>query len=283
MNPLLNEELDISISGVRQLNDLVNKKYGFDLSCYALTSFKRRLIKFLEKNDLRSLELFLKRLEKDEELFKKFLSSQSVEVTELFRDPALWRYYRDDIFPALAKNHDSIKIWIPGCSTGEEVASTIIILNEANLLDRTEIIATDITDEIIKGVVNRVYPVSKYEYSEANYKRYNPEGENDFAKYTSMEKNGFKVADKLFKNVRFLKYDYTEDFKIRGINVVMCRNNFIYYTAQFQEKLLELFTSKLAFNGYLIIGNKENITWCKDNARYSLINGSEKVFRKTSP
>ena len=283
MNPLLNEDIEISISGVRQLNELVMKRYGFDMSRYALTSFKRRLVRFLEKNDIRSLELFLKRLEKDDDLFKKFLSSQSVEVTELFRDPALWRSFRDDILPVMAKHHSSIKIWIPGCSTGEEVASAIIILKEANLFDRAEIIATDITEGIVKTIINRVYPVSKYEYSEANYKRYNPEGETDFSKYAKMEKNGFKVADSLFQNTTFLKYDYSEDLKIRGINVILCRNNFIYYTAQFQEKLLELFSSKLAFNGYLIIGNKENIDWCKDNARYSIVNESEKVYRKTSP
>ncbi len=282
MNPLLNEEIEISIAGVRQLNEFINKVYGVDLGCYALTSYKRRIVKFMERNDIRSLDLFIKRLE-NKEVFNKFLSCQSVEVTEFFRDPALWRYFRDEILPAVAKNHDHIKIWIPGCSTGEEVASAVITLQEANLIKKAEIIATDITDEILKGVVNRKYPLSKYEYSAANYKRYNPEGDCEFSKYTITDKNSFTIPESLFDNVTFEKYNYFDDFKIRGVNIIICRNIFIYFSSQFQEKIFEKFTSKLAFNGYLIIGNKENIEWCSDIARYSLVNDSEKVFRKTSP
>jgi chemotaxis protein methyltransferase CheR len=283
MNPLLNEEIEISIAGVRQLIELSTKRYNHDLSCYALTSFKRRLVKFIEVNDLRNLDVFLKRIDKDEKLFISFLTALSVEVTELFRDPALWRYFRDDVLPALSRNHDHIKIWIPGCSTGEEVASTAIVLKEAGMLDKTEIIATDITDEIVNSLKSRIYPISKHELSEANYKRYMPETDGDFEKYIIFEKNGFRLPENLFKNVVCQKYDYKEDLKIRGINVIICRNNFIYYTAQFQERLLELFSSKLAFNGYLLIGNKENISWCKDIAKYSPVNENEKVYRKTSP
>lgn len=283
MNPLLNEDVEISIAGVRQLHEISQKKYKVDLSIYALTSFKRRLVRFIETNDLINFDVLLKRIDKDEKLFANLLTSLSVEVTEFFRDPALWRYFRDDIIPALARNHDSIKIWIPGCSTGEEVASTAIVLKEAGVLDRSEIIATDVTDDIIKSVKSKIYPPAKYEISEANYKRYMPESDGDFGKYVINDKNGFKIPESLFKNVSCLKFDYSDELKIRGINVIICRNNFIYYTAQFQEKLLELFSSKLAFNGYLIIGNKESITWCKDIAKYSAVNENEKVYRKTSP
>ncbi|MFO8066834.1 MAG: CheR family methyltransferase [Bacteroidales bacterium] len=283
MNPLLNEEIDISISGFRQLTELVNKQYNFDLSCYALTSFKRRLIKFIERREYRNLDYLMKMIEKDQISLSSLLTGLNVEVTEFFRDPAWWRYFRDEMLPTLAKNHDHIKIWIPGCSTGEEVASTAIVLKEAKLLSKVEIIASDLTNEIISSVKGRIYPTSKFEFSDANYKRYDPEGEGDFSKYIINEKNGFKIPDELFENVSFVKFDYKEDFKNRGINVIICRNNFIYYTSQFQEKMLEIFSGKLSFNGYLIIGNKENIEWCKDMARYTSINDSEKVFRKTSP
>ncbi|MFW5792910.1 MAG: CheR family methyltransferase [Bacteroidota bacterium] len=283
MNPLLNEDIDISISGFRQLSEIVKKKFNYDLSCYALTSFKRRLVKFIEKNDYRNLDFLLKMIEKDQISLGALLTGLNIEVTEFFRDPALWRFFRDDMLPVLSKNHDAIKIWIPGCSTGEEVVSTAIVLQEANMLNKAEIIATDITENIISGLRDKIYPTAKFEFSEANYKRYIQEGECEFSKYIINEKNGFRIPESLYKNVRFEKYDYNEDFKNRGINVIICRNNFIYYTSQFQERMLELFSSKLSFNGYLIIGNKENIEWCKDMARYTSINDSEKVFRKTSP
>jgi len=279
MNSALEREIEISISGIRNLVEAVKEEHGFDLGCFAMTSFKRRVIKTLQKNEIGTIEVLTNKLVDDKLFFEKFLNDINVECTEFFRDPAFWRYFRNDILPALDKKQMQIKIWFPGCSSGEEVISGAIAIEEAGLKNKTKILATDISASIVDGLKNRTYSNNKFEISETNYQRFNEE-KADFSRYTVKEKNGFRIRDDIYENIDFNVYKYQDAQKIKGFNLVICRNVFIYYTTQYQEMLLGLFAENLSYNGFLVIGAMEDISWCKDYYKFSEVNNSEKVYKR---
>jgi chemotaxis protein methyltransferase CheR len=273
------EELDIGISGVRKLIQTVKDAQSFDLNIYASTFFKRRVSKIIQQNNLGNLDELIDKLG-NQNFFSDFIRQISVEGTEFFRDPGFWRYFRDVLSPLLDRNHNRIKIWIPGCSTGEEVVSMAITLQEAGIYDKCTIIATDINEKIISGSRERAYSHAKLEISENNYKRFHEDESVNLQKYIQTHPHGFTFAPTLFRNINYEIFDDREKSKIRGINVILCRNYFIYFTAQYQEKMLDVFTDCLSQNGYLAIGNKENISFCRDYGNYSLLNEKEKIYKK---
>ncbi len=279
MNNALSKEIEIGISGIRNLVEAVKNTHGFDLGCFAITSFKRRVMKALHINEISSVEALTDMLVNDKQFFEKFLRDINVECTEFFRDPAFWRYFRNDILPALDRKHSQIKIWIPGCSSGEEVLTAAIAIQEAGLKDKTKIYATDISPEIIKELTNKVYSNNKFEISETNYQRFNEE-KTDFSRYTITERNGFRIRDDLYENIELDVYKYQNAQKIKGFNLIICRNVFIYYTLQYQEMLLGLFAENLSYNGCLAIGIMEDISWCKDFYKFKEIDKNDKVYSR---
>ena len=282
MKRALNEEIEIGISGIRKLTETLKNHYGFDIGVYSSTSLKRRVVKVMDLNNLKNLDALIQLLETRESFFPLFQKQLTVEGTEFFRDPALWRYLRDEIAPVLDRNHMKIKIWIPGCSTGEEVVSTAITLKNAGIYDKSVILATDLNKEIIKQSREVIYSNNKLEISENNYKRFLEDESADLSGYLIKKDKGFQFKDDLYSNIIYDVFTGTENLKIKGINVVLCRNYFIYFTTQYQEKLFGIFTANLSTNGYFAIGNKENITFCKDADKYALVNDNEKVYKKIS-
>jgi chemotaxis protein methyltransferase CheR len=273
------EEMDIGISGTRKLIQSIKDVHGFDPGIYAPTFFKRRIARIIQQNSLKSLDELIDRTTSPA-WFDLFLKQLTVDGTEFFRDPGFWRYFRDEICPALARNHMKIKIWMPGCSTGEEVISTAITLTEAGIYDKCIIIATDLNNEIIENSRTRVYPHSKLEISENNYKRFQEDESSVLQKYIVLQSHGFTMLPELYRNISYEVFKESDKHKIRGINVILCRNYFIYFTAQYQEKLLDIYTESLSSNGYLAIGNKENISICKDAGKYLLVNEKENIYKK---
>ncbi len=280
MNNELGKEIEISISGIRNLIEAIKTAHGFDLGCFALTFFKRSIIRAMQINELKGFDTLTDKLITDKTFFEKFLSDINVECTEFFRDPAFWRYFRDEMLPSLDKKDTRIKIWIPGCSSGEELITSAIIINEAGLKHKTEILATDISQFIIQNLEKRVYSSKNIEISETNYQRFN-EGKASLSRHILPVKNGFRIKNDIYENIEFSLYKYQDAQRIRGFNVIIFRNIFIYYTQQYQEMLLGLFANNLAYNGYLVVGNMENISWCKDYYKFTEINKNEKIYKKT--
>src|SRR5690606_40122648 len=110
--------------------------YGYDFSGYSMASFKRRVTRLLQMDGFDYFSDFLTRLKTDPEYFRKAVEEITVNVTEMFRDPAFYKYLRTHVLPELATK-PFIRIWHAGCSTGEEAYSMAILLMEADLLQKT--------------------------------------------------------------------------------------------------------------------------------------------------
>jgi chemotaxis protein methyltransferase CheR len=282
MNRIQKDDIEIGISGIRKLTEVIRQKHGFDLGNYASTSLKRRIAGVIIQNDLKNLDGLISKLENQPTFFSTLQTQIAVEGTEFFRDPAFWRTLRDEIFKTISRNNMKIRIWIPACSSGEEVISTAITLREANVSENSVIYATDINQEIIEKSKNRVYSNTILEISENNYKRFREDESAEFSKYYTSKGAGFSFSPDIYKNIEYKVFNEANSSGIKSVNLIICRNHFIYLTSQYQEKLFEIFTDKLSANGFFAIGNKENISFCKDARKYVMINENEKIFRKNS-
>ena len=152
------EVQDIEIADLRRLTSFVKEKFNYDFRDYAMSSFKRRIKRIIELYKFKSINSLIEKLERSPGFFDEFVSEITVNVTEMFRDPTFWIALRDHILPNIMLNHDKINIWHAGCSSGEEVYSLAILLQEMGVLEKARITATDIDTAIIerakKGEVN---------------------------------------------------------------------------------------------------------------------------------
>ena len=155
---------------IRLLLEGVFQHYGFDFRAYAYASIRRRLWKRVVTEGLSSISELQAAVLHDTAAMERLLLDLSVSVTSMFRDPGFYLAFRQDVVPML-RTYPFIRIWHAGCSSGEEVYSTAIVLEEENLLDRTRIYATDINDAVLKQARDGIFPLNRMQEYTENYIR----------------------------------------------------------------------------------------------------------------
>lgn len=268
---------EIDIADLRKINDLILTRYGYDFRNYAMSSYKRRVLRILELKNL-NIEGLLRKLSDNKIFFEEYLDELTVNVTEMFRDPSFWRILREDIIPAILLNHKQFKIWHAGCSSGEEVVSMCIVLQEMGILDDVQIIATDLDAQILDKAKLASYPTKNMELNEKNYIRF--QGMKSVKEYYK-EENGRAVFNKdLFRNVSFRKHDLVTGEVFNKFDLILCRNVMIYFNQTLQNEVLKKFHESLFKYGYLAIGSKESLIWCDVANKFIVVNNEEKVYKK---
>jgi len=268
---------DIDIADLKKITELIQKKHGYDFRNYAMSSFKRRMLRMLELKGM-SIDTLLKKLNEQPGFIEEFLDELTVNVTEMFRDPSFWRIMRDEIIPGILLNHKEFKIWHAGCSSGEEVFSMAIMLKEMGILDQVTTIATDLDINILDKAKLGSYPIKNMELNEKNYIRY--EGKKSLKEYYK-EENGKAIFDKdLVKNVSFRKHDLVTGEIFNKFDLILCRNVMIYFNQALQNDVLKKFHESLFKYGYLAIGSKESLIWCDIATKFIVVNNEEKVYKK---
>lgn len=268
---------DIDLADLKKITTLVHSKYGYDFRDYAVSSFKRRMLRILELQSL-TVESLLKKIHDQPQFIEQFLEEVTVNTTELFRDPSFWRLLRQEIIPAILLNNKTFRILHAGCSSGEEVLSMTILLKEMGIHDNVSLIATDIDSVILEKAKAATYPIKNMELNEKNYIRF--EGKHSLKEYYK-EENGKAVFNKdLYKNVSFRKYDLVTGEVFNKFDLILCRNVMIYFNQQLQNEVLKKFHASLFKYGYLAIGTKESVVWCEYANRFIVVNQEEKVYKK---
>jgi chemotaxis protein methyltransferase CheR len=268
---------DIDIADLKKITELVQSKYGYDFRNYAMSSFKRRMLRILELKNM-TVESLLKKLSEQPTFIEEFLDELTVNVTEMFRDPGFWRILRDEIIPGILLNHKSFKIWHAGCSSGEEVLSMAIVLKEMGIHNDVQLFATDLDINILEKAKLGTYPIKNMELNEKNYIRF--EGKKSLKEYYK-EENGKAVFDKsLMQNVTFRKHDLVLGEIFNKFDLILCRNVMIYFNQSLQNEVLKKFHEGLFKYGYLAIGSKESLIWCDVASKFLVENNEEKVYKK---
>lgn len=268
---------DIDIADLKRISELIYQKHRYDFRNYAMSSFKRRVLRIMEIKRL-TVDALLRKLLDQPSFINEFLDELTVNVTEMFRDPSFWRIMREEIIPSILLNHKQFKIWHAGCSSGEEVLSMSILLKEMGILDDVAIIATDLDVNILDRAKAANYPVKNMELNEKNYIRF--QGNSSIQHYYKVE-NGVAVFDpSLMRNVSFRRHDLVLGEPFNKFDLILCRNVMIYFNQTLQNEVLKKFHGSLFKYGYLAIGSKESLIWCDYANRFIVVNTEEKIYKK---
>ncbi|MFW5644764.1 MAG: CheR family methyltransferase [Bacteroidota bacterium] len=270
MTDLSNQEIDSIIK-------LLKLKKGTDLSDYARSSLNRRVNRFFDVKKISCIKDFEQRMQNEEAFADCFIDEITVNVTEMFRDAGFWIEIRDTVLPKLVER-PIINIWHAACSTGEEVYSMAILLNEAGLYEKCRIVATDLNIAALKKCEKGIYLLKNQILNERNYNMFS--GMKALSYYYERDKNQVKYHPALIKNVRFKRHDLVLDGSIGLFDLIICRNVLIYFNFPLQEKVLNLFTQSLAANSFLGIGSKESINWTRAEKHFQTLCLEEKIYKK---
>lgn len=262
---------------VRLLLEAVFLKYGFDFRGYSRLSVKRQILKIVKDENLENISELQHRLIWSESYFQNILPRFSINVTEHFRDPSFYKYFRDEIAPVL-KTYPSLKIWHAGCATGQEVYSMAILLEEENLYDKTQIYATDINTKALDIAKDGVYSDKELELCSKNYSKTG--GKRSFSEYISTQGQRFAMDEKLKSNISFFDHNLVTDETFVEAHVILCRNVLIYFDEELIRRVVQLFHNSLQNHGFLCLGSRERIMGHDTEEKFKFFNSDEKVYRK---
>lgn len=237
------------------LNEL-NIVYGYDYTDYQIDSIIRRINVSMIKEGICDFDLFKNQVLNNPKLFHNLFLDFSINTTEFFRDPEVFAVIKNKILPYL-DSYNHIKIWCAGCSTGKEVYSLAIMLEEAGMLGKTQIYATDLNPYVIEEGKNGMYPTVTLGKDINNYR--NAQGIKSFIKYFDITKGYIKVKAELMKNILFFHHSLLSNGTLNEFNLILCRNVFIYFNDSLQDRILKNFHNSLDNNGFLVLGKSEGI------------------------
>ncbi len=257
------------------INDVL-AHHGYDFTGYSRASLKRRLSRLYSLDKHLSFAEFRYKTLNDDVYFKHFVEGVTVNVTEMFRDPSFYQLLRKQILPNL-NTYPFIRIWLAGCSTGEEAYSIAILLKELNLLQKSLIYATDINPTVLEKASNGMFPLSQMKNYSENY--ISAGGIKDFSSYYSANYNLAKFDEELKRKMIFSTHNLVSDRSFNEFQLILCRNVLIYFDRPLQFRVLQLFDQSLENLGYLALGTKETIDFSPISATYKKV-GTEKVWRK---
>jgi len=266
----------ISQKQLEELIGLVRKIYGFDFSDYTKASLKRRILRIMM---LKKLEFYdLKHiLVNNVEFFQEFLEEITVNVTEMFRDPALYKALYNQVIPYLS-TYQHIKIWCAGCSSGEEAYSLAILMQEAGLEKKSFIYGTDINTEVLKEARKGIYSLRKIKSYAENYQLSGLKG--SITDHFTILYDAATIHNEFKNNTLFSVHNLISDNIFNEFQMISCRNVFIYFEIDLQEKILELFYNSLCPHGFLCLGSKETIRSDKFRKKFKVINLAENIYQK---
>ncbi|MDR2928878.1 MAG: protein-glutamate O-methyltransferase CheR [Cytophagaceae bacterium] len=234
----------------------------YDFSDYSDNSIARRVEKVMRDYRMPYGEL-VERTKNDTNFVEEIVEALAVNTTELFRDPVIWSFLLENIYPALKKK-TNINVWHAGCSSGQEVYSNMIMLEHLRLLDRSMIYATDISKKVLEQAKRGVY---KYNFNKGyidNFNKVFANKEIDFARYFDVNEaeDKFIVKDILKGKTKFIKYDLVQEQLpfYNKFDIIFCRNVLIYFNINLQSKIISRFYQNLFPGGMLLLGNHETIS-----------------------
>jgi chemotaxis protein methyltransferase CheR len=275
MNEIELEEIEIDL-----LLEAIYRRYGYDFRSYSRASIGRRARQFLANIKCGTLSDLIPRILRDQELFSQLTRYFSISVTEMFRDPPVYRVIREQVVPVL-KTWPHVKIWHAGCATGEEVYSLAILLREEGLYDRATIYATDFNDESLTRAKEGLYEISKLQEATRNYQQAG--GKASLADYYHADYNAAAMDESLKERIVFANHNLAVDRSFGEMHMVFCRNVLIYFNRELQSRALGLFTESLVHGGFLCLGTKENLLFSDSSGDYEAIDNVSRIYRKRSP
>ena len=252
-------------------------KYSYDFRDYAGASLKRRVLHAQQQMGYASISAMQAEVVRDSQVFTALLQFLTVPTTEMFRDPAYFSALREEVVPFL-KTYPSLKIWVAGCSTGEELYSMAILLHEEGLLERSIIYATDINPKSLEQARKGIFGLDRVRSYDANYRAAG--GTGALTDYYTAAYEGALFNRELRENITFADHSLATDSVFAETHLVCCRNVMIYFNRALQERALGLFYDSLCHRGFLGLGSKETVEFSAFANRFEALVKAQRIYRK---
>jgi len=232
------------------------RRYHYDFRSYSMASLKRRIKQARERFKCKSISGLQELALHDPSIFPQLLSYLTVQVSEFFRDPSYFRALREVVIPHL-KTYPFIKIWVAGCSTGEEVYSFAIMLREEGFEGRAMIYGTDINTESLRKAEAGIYSIERVAQFTENHRRSG--GKSSLSNYYTAAYDGVVFDPTLRRGVVFSDHSLVTDSVFAETHLISCRNVLIYFNRALQDRAVTLFRDSLVRKGFLGLGSKESL------------------------
>jgi chemotaxis protein methyltransferase CheR len=269
--------MDGELEDLRLLLDTIYERSGLDFREYAYSSLRRRVARAVSEAGAGTIAGLHLRLKSEDRLLSDLIRTLTVHTTAMFRDPSFFRLFRERIVPVL-RTYPFVRLWVAGCSTGEEVYSLSILLREEGLAERCRIYATDVSDLVLERARAGIFPLSAMQEYSRNYQLAG--GRAPFSDYFTADSEAVIFRRELRENVVFGTHNLVSDASFNEFHVILCRNVLIYFRKELQERVHQLFSDSLVTLGYLGLGRSETIRFTAQAAVYETLDGRERLFRK---
>lgn len=262
---------------VELLIEALFRRFNYDFRHYARTSVQRRLQHAMTRFHCPTVSHIQARLLNEKGFLQELIDVLTVPTTEMFRDPTYFASLRTNVLPIL-KTYPSIRLWIAGTSTGEEVVSMAIMLHEEGLLDKTTIYATDINQRSLEQAQRAIYDTESIQKATYNYREAG--GKGSISDYVSVAYGSAKVDPALYKNILFSDHSLATDAVFTEAHLISCRNVLIYFDRDLQNRATSLFRDSLIRGGFLGLGNRESLRFLEPAPQFRVIDETNRIYQK---
>jgi chemotaxis protein methyltransferase CheR len=262
---------------VRRMLEAILDRYGYDFRDYAAASINRRILRRMEAEGVHSLPALQEKVLSDPACMERLIVALTIHVTSMFRDPGFYLAFRQQVVPML-RTYPFLRIWLAGCSTGEEVYSMAILLDEEELYDRTRIYATDLSDGVLRAARDGVFSLLHMKEYSQNYLQAGGKGSLSDYYTAAYDKALFRKS--LQRNVVFAQHNLVTDGSFNEFQVILCRNVMIYFNRTLQDRVHTLLHGSLVRLGILGLGRKESMRFTPHEGDYTEIDASQRLYRK---
>jgi chemotaxis protein methyltransferase CheR len=252
-------------------------RYNYDFRSYAHASLKRRVVAAMTRFNCSTVSQLQERVLHEASMFPALLDFLTVQVSEMFRDPTYFALIREKVVPLL-RTYPSLKLWVAGCSAGEEAYSLAILLREEGLLDRTLIYATDINAGALAKAQAGVYPIALLPLFTQNHRKSG--GKTSLSDYYTAAYGGARIDGSLRDHIVFSDHSLATDAVFAEVQLVSCRNVLIYFDRELQDRALGLFHEALSHRGFLGLGSKESVRFSSHAKDFVELAPPERLYRK---
>ncbi len=262
---------------LRLLLDALYSRYHYDFRNYAMASIKRRLRQARERLGFETLSALQESLLHDPAMLPRLIGYLTVQVSEIFRDPGYFRAIREQVVPHL-RTYPSLKVWVAGCSGGEELYSLVILFREEGLERRTLFYATDINQEALAEAEAGIYSLDRLQLFTENHRKSG--GKSSLSEYYSAAYGKALFDKSLRQQVVFSDHSLVTDAVFGEMHLISCRNVLIYFDRTLQDRALGLFREALARKGFLGLGSKETLRFSHHADAFTEFVRGEKIYQR---
>jgi chemotaxis protein methyltransferase CheR len=266
------EEIEIQL-----LLEGIRLTYGYDFREYALRPLRRNIVAAMQAEGIPTISAYQDRILHDATCMQRFLGMVGVSVTSMFREVELVHALRDEVIPVL-RTYPSVRIWMVGCATGEEVYSLAILLEEEGVLRHARIYATDLNEDTLAVARMGAYPLDRMRSYEEAYRRAG--GRLALSDYYTVSGRSARFSRSLQSNVTWAQHNLVTDASFNEFHLIVCANVLIYFRPTLQERAHRLFYDSLVRSGYLALGKGESLVFSPGSSRYQSVRNGVSLFRK---